>query len=116
MKMNAQAVGALEHPRLALVTIVGAARAQRCRGDLVAGRRQHVPRCAEPVEALAVGLAGLAVALVAVERVAVVRDLWLAVGPRCRAEQRALRPVAGRGFPLARSPPPPARRAARAPS
>src|SRR4051794_23862669 len=79
-----------------LLVATAAARARRCRGDLVPGRRQHVPGRAEPGAALAVGVAGLAVALVAVERVAVVGDLWLSVGPRGRAEQRGLRPAAGR--------------------
>src|SRR4051812_14647657 len=78
-----------------LVAIAGA-RARRCRGDLGAGRRQYVPGCAEPVAALAGGLAGLAVALEAVERVAVVGDLRLPVGARDRAEQRGLRAAAGR--------------------
>src|SRR3954468_10608148 len=79
-----------------LVAIAAAARARRCRGDLVSGRREHVPRCAESVDGLAVGVAALAVALVAVERVAVVGHLRLAVGPRGRAEQRGLRAAAGR--------------------
>src|SRR3954454_9439237 len=66
-----------------LVAIAGA-RARRCRGDVVPGRRQHVPLCAECGDVLAVGVAGLAVALVAVDRVAVVGDLRLSVGPRGR--------------------------------
>src|SRR3954469_2147059 len=51
-----------------LLVAITAARARRCRGDLVSGRREHVPGCTEPIDALAVGVAGLAVALVAVER------------------------------------------------
>src|SRR6478609_5443738 len=58
-----------------LLVAISATRARRCRGDLVAVRREHVPGGAEPVDALAVGVAGLAVSLVAVERVAVVGDL-----------------------------------------
>src|SRR3954454_17646514 len=54
-----------------LLVAIAAARARRGRGDLVPGRRQHVPRCADPIDGLAVGVARLAVALVAVERVAV---------------------------------------------
>src|SRR3954447_7497818 len=60
-----------------LLVAIAAARARRCRGDRVPARRQHVPGCAEPIDALAVGVAGLAVALVAVEGVAVVGDLRL---------------------------------------
>src|SRR3954470_23792754 len=78
-----------------LVAIAGA-RARRCRGDVVPGRRQHIPGSAEPGAALAGGVAGLAVALEAVERVAVVGDLRLSVGARDRAEQRGLRAAAGR--------------------
>src|SRR6476619_6126588 len=54
----------LDRSRGLLVAIAAAARARRCRGDLVAGRRQHVPGGAEPVDALAVGVTGLAVSLV----------------------------------------------------
>src|SRR4051812_26267312 len=79
-----------------LVAIAAAARARRCRCDLVPGRRQHVPWRAEARVALAGGVAGLAVALIAVERVAVVGDLRLPVGPRGRAEQRGLRAAASR--------------------
>src|SRR5436190_218123 len=43
--------------------------------DLPSGRRQHVPLGTELVEALALGVAGLAVADVVVERVTGVRDL-----------------------------------------
>src|SRR4051794_1559408 len=78
-----------------LVAIAGA-RARRCRGDVVPGRRQHIPGSAEPGAALAGGVTALAVALIAVERVAVVGDLRLSVGPRGRAEQRRLRAAAGR--------------------
>src|SRR3954467_12239712 len=78
-----------------LLVAIAAARARRCRGDLVPGRRQHVPGGAEAVAALAGGVAGLAVALIAVERVAVVGDLRLTVGPRGRAEQRRLHAAAG---------------------
>src|SRR3954470_517168 len=70
-----------------LLVAIAAARARRCCGDRVPGRRQHVPGSAEPGVALAGGVAGLAVALEAVERVAVVRDLRLPVRARGRAEQ-----------------------------
>src|SRR3954454_2038890 len=79
-----------------LLVAIAAARARRCRGDVVPARRQHIPGSAEPGAALAGGVAGVAVALIAVERVAVVGDLRLAVGPRNRAEQRGLRAAAGR--------------------
>src|SRR3954471_5989947 len=79
-----------------VLVAIAAARARRCRGDVVPGRRQHVPGSAEPGAALAGGVAGLAVALIAVERVAVVGDLRLSVGARDRAEQRGLRAAAGR--------------------
>src|SRR4051794_16167284 len=71
-----------------LLVAIAAARARRRRGDLVPVRRQHVPGGAEPGDVLAVRVAGLAVALVAVDRVIVVGDLRLSVGPRGRAEQR----------------------------
>src|SRR3954469_25691657 len=82
-----------------LLVAIAAARARRCRGDVLPGRRQHIPGSAEPGAALAGGVAGLAVALETVERVAVVGDLRLAVGPRNRAEQRGLRAAAGRRLP-----------------
>src|SRR5215211_1739690 len=76
--------------------------------DLVAGRRQHVPLGAERLDALAVGVAGLAVTGEVVQRVAVVGDLGLAVGPGGGPQQRRgnaspspWRPVGGVGRPAA---------------
>src|SRR3954469_14574725 len=80
----------------ALSVAIAATRARRCRGDRVPGRRQHVPGSAEPGVALAGGVAAVAVALEAVERVAVVGDLRLAVRARGRAEQGGLRAAARR--------------------
>src|SRR3954470_7791494 len=80
----------------ALLIAIAAPRARRCRGDRVPGRRQHVPGSAEPGAALAGGVAGLAVALEAVERVAVVGDLRLPVRARGRAEQGRLGAAARR--------------------
>src|SRR4051794_331262 len=57
--------------------------------DLVAARREHVPRGAEVGRALAVGLAGLLVAGVEVERVAVVGHLRARL-PDGRAEELGL--------------------------
>src|ERR671918_3035164 len=59
---------------------VGDGRA-RSAGDLLSGRRDDEPAGAECRQALAVRLTGLRVLREAVERVAVVRDLGLAVGP-----------------------------------
>src|SRR3954452_20297164 len=64
--------------------------------DLPSGRSQHVPLGAELVEALAVGVAGLVVAHVAVERVTGVGDLAAGV--------RANRPDLGRNRAAARPP------------
>src|SRR4051812_22375096 len=64
----ASIAAALERSRgSGLLVAIAAARARRCRGDLVAGRRQHVPGGAERRDVLAVGVAGIAVALIAVE-------------------------------------------------
>src|SRR6185295_9948638 len=62
-----------------LVTAAGA-RLRRLAGDLGSGRRHGEPPAAECVDPLTVDLTGLLVALIAIERVAVVRDLRLAVG------------------------------------
>src|SRR5439155_4092890 len=56
--------------------------------DLLACGREHPPRAAELVEALAGRLTGLAVGHEVVERVTVVGDLELAVLALGRAEQR----------------------------
>src|SRR6187200_930730 len=53
---------------------------------LLAGRREDIPPAAELVQVLALRGAGLRVGDVAVERVAVVRHLELAVGAPRRAE------------------------------
>src|SRR3954469_20993521 len=55
-------------------------------GDDVPGGRQGKPPASEHVQALAVGVAGLLVGRVEVERVAVVGDLRLAVGTRGRSD------------------------------
>src|SRR5512133_148014 len=65
-------------------------------GDRVAGRGHDVPRAAESVDALAVGVAGVLVLLEQVERVAVVGHLRLAVGARRRTDLRGGQPAADR--------------------
>src|SRR3954447_20978484 len=62
--------------------------------DLPSGRSQHVPLGAELVEALAVGVAGLVVAHVAVERVTGVGDL--AAGVRANRPDLARNRAAAR--------------------
>src|SRR4051812_2760199 len=83
-------------PGSGVLVAIAAARARRCRGDRGPSRRQHVPGSAESGVALAGGVAGLLVALEAVEGLAVVAALPLSVGPRDGAEQRGLRAVPGR--------------------
>src|SRR6266516_7864134 len=70
--------------------------------DLLACSREDPPRCAELVDALACLLARLPVRHEVVERVAVVRDLELAVLPLRRAEQRRADAVSGDRLPLRR--------------
>src|SRR3954452_13343521 len=72
--------------------------ARRLGGDLIAGGGEHVPAGAEGVHALAVGVAGALVAREAVERVAVVGHLGLAVRARAGAHQRGGRPAAAGGL------------------
>src|SRR3954465_2130590 len=79
-----------------LLVATGAARARRCLGDRGPAGRQHIPGSTELGAALTGGVAGLAVALIAVKRVAVVGDLRLPVRARDRADQRGLRPAADR--------------------
>src|SRR3954453_11722209 len=63
--------------------------------DLLAGRGERVPGGTEVTQALPSRLAGTAVAGVAVERVASVRDLTRAIGAPSDAEQRRTGAVAG---------------------
>src|SRR5215216_2233118 len=75
------------------------ARSVRPRGlarDLLSGWGERVPAGAEGRQALAPGVAGLLVARVEVERVAVVGDLLPAVRPRGGSDQRAVCPAADR--------------------
>src|SRR5918996_248987 len=67
----------------------------RSAGDLLSGRRDREPAGAECRQALAVRLTGLRVLREAVERVAVVRDLGLPVGPPRGSELRGAHPAAG---------------------
>src|SRR5512132_1252615 len=60
------------HGRAEALVVISAARAAR---DLVTSRREHVPFGTERIQSLAGRVAGLLVAGVAVDRVAVVRDL-----------------------------------------
>src|SRR5512132_3144527 len=87
-------------PRLVAAAAAAAAgaRARGCcaGGDRVAGRGHDVPRGAESVDALAVGVAGVLVLLEQVERVAVVGHLRLAVGARRRTDLRGGQPAADR--------------------
>src|SRR3954447_9422669 len=55
-------------------------------GDHVPGGRQGEPPASEHLQTLAVGVAGLLVGRVEVERVAIVGDLRLAVGTRGRSD------------------------------
>src|SRR5215208_317761 len=71
-----------------------AARGRRPAGHLLSVWSERVPACAERRQALAVGVAGLLVALVEVERVALIGDLWLVVGPGGGSDQRRIRPAA----------------------
>src|SRR5512132_918791 len=66
-----------------------------------AGRGDHEPLGAEGVDALAVELSGPAVALVVVQRVAVVGDLGGAVTAANRAQQRRLDAATRLGGPAA---------------
>src|SRR5690349_3765323 len=68
--------------------------------DLPAGGRDDPPRPAELVDALAAGLARLAVGDEVVERVAAVGDLELAVLAPRRPEERDARPAPGDRLPL----------------
>src|SRR6266536_2145688 len=70
--------------------------------DLLACSREDPPRCAELVDALACRLARLPIGDEVVERVAVVRDLELAVLPLRRAEERRADTVSGYRLPLRR--------------
>ena len=65
-------------------------------GDLLSGWAERVPAGAEVGQALASGVAGLLVAGVEVERVAVVGDLRLAVRPGGGSDQRGVCPAADR--------------------
>src|SRR3954469_19516979 len=72
------------------------ARARGLAHDLVPGRRNRIPEAAECVDALAARVTGILVARVGVERVAIVGDLRLTVGPRSCSEHRGICPAAGR--------------------
>src|SRR5436190_4774627 len=81
----------------------GTRRARRLTGDRVSRRRQREPATAERCKALAVGVAGLLVALVEVVRVAVVGDLRLPVGALGRFDHPGICPLPTVGLPFARS-------------
>src|SRR4029078_7750932 len=66
--------------------------------DLVACRREHVPLGAELIQALALGVAGLLVADVVVERVAAVGHLLLSTGARDRSDLGREHSALGLGF------------------
>src|SRR5581483_2476477 len=72
-------------------------RRRRARGGALPGRLDRVP---DPAVALALRLAGLRVAGVAIERMALVRDLELPVAPLRRPEEGLLHAHAGLRLPF----------------
>src|SRR4051812_8130233 len=106
---NASNMPARPWKRIELLLISGTRSVRRVRGsgwrraialalvDLAPGGREHVPLGAEVLEALAGGVAGLLVAGVEVERVAVVGHLAFAAGGGDRGELAPERPARGGG-------------------